>query len=380
MKLQKLLFLAIGYFVLFTGINISNVFAQDSSTVPEMVLVASGSFFMGENMFGRPVGDMGTISPAMGQSGGPTAADAFTGATRFKESPAHRVYMPSYYIGKYEITNEQYAAFIDAGGYDNKTYWLIDPEYNEDAESGWNWKEKEGRTCPRFIASYSTFEEGGWDLSDTPYWANCPYSNQANTPVLGVSWHEAYAYCRWLSSVTGDNYRLPTEAEWEYAARGPESLVFPWGNEYLSESEMCGPPGSGARANCFYDEHKETEPVGSYPEGVSPFGAYDMAGNVAERTADWFRFLHYYNRLRDGDVIDPKGPQKALPPFGIAIFPFWVEPCRVIKSKGFNTGAMDNNNYNRFGSSYPLRSSAKMFNVQYGGHYFIGFRVVKDVE
>jgi formylglycine-generating enzyme required for sulfatase activity len=52
----------------------------------------------------------------------------------------------------------------------------------------------------------------------------------------------------------------------------------------------------------------------------------------------------------------------------------------VIKSKGFNTGAMDNNNYNRFGSSYPLRSSAKMFNVQYGGHYFIGFRVVKDVE
>ena len=382
MKLQKLLFLTIGYFVLFTGINISNAFALDSSTVPEMVLVESGSFFMGQNMFGRPSGDIDVITQVTGLPLKSSKADAFTGATPFKESPAHQVFMSSYYIGKHEITNEQYAKFIDADGYDNQTYWLIDPEYNEDAESGWDWKVKENRTCPQFVISYSDFpfETGGWDLTDTPYWANCPYSNQADTPVIGVSWHEAYAYCKWLSSVTGDNYRLPTEAEWEYAARGPESLIFPWGNKYLSESEMCGAPGSGAKANCNYIEPYKAEPVGSYPEGISPFGAYDMSGNVAERTADWFRFLHFYKRLKEGDVIDPAGPQRALPPFGIAIFPFWVEPCRVIKSKGFNTGAMDNGNYNRFGSSYPMRSSAKMFNVQYGGHYFVGFRVVKDID
>ncbi len=387
--------------IFFISINLPAASALDNSTVPETVLVESGTFFMGQNMFGRPYGDIDAIS----RGAKATQADAFTGATIFKEGPAHRVHMSSYYIGKYEITNEQYAKFIDAGGYDNKTYWLIDSEYNEDADSGWDWKKnykeivdwkvvKEGRDCPRFVASYSTGELSGWNLADTPYYKNCAYSNQADTPVLGVSWHEAYAYCKWLSSYTGDNYRMPTEAEWEYAARGPESLIFPWGNEYLTESEMCGAPGSGAKANCLYflpkenpddpedneTEHKETEPVGSYPEGVSFCGAHDMAGNVAERTSDWFRFLHYFDRMREGDVIDPTGPPAATPPFGIAIFPFWVEPCRVIKSKGFNTGAMSNGNYNRFGSSYPLRSSAKMFNVQYGGHYFVGLRVAKDVD
>ena len=387
-KILRAVLVNLFVFVFFISIHLPAVFALDNSTVPETVLVESGSFFMGQNMFGRPYGDIDAIS----RGAKATEADAFTGATPFKEGPAHRVYMSSYYIGKYEITNEQYAKFIDAGGYDNEIYWIIDSEYNEDPDSGWEWKKnyeenvdgvvKKGLDCPRFVVSYSDypFEVGGWDLSDTPYYKNCAYSNQADTPVLGASWHEAYAYCKWLSSVTGENYRLPTEAEWEYAARGPESLIFPWGNKYLSESEMCGAPGSGAKANCFYDEHKKTEPVGSYPEGVSPCGAYDMAGNVAERTSDWFRFLNFYSSIKEGDVINPSGPQKALPPFGIAIWPFWIEPCRVIKSKGFNTGAMDNGNYNRFGSSYPLRSSAKMFNVQYGGHYFVGLRVAKDID
>ena len=370
--------LAVSLFLMMFG---SGAFALDNSTVPETVPVDSGSFFMGQNMFGKPAGD---ISP-FARTAGSASADAFTGATPFKEGPAHRVYVSAFEIGKYVVTNQQYAQFIDAGGYDNQTYWLIDAAYHEDATSGWDWKEEEGRTCPRFIADYSTFEESGWNLSDTPYYKNCRYSSQDNTPALGVSWHEAYAYCNWLSSVTGERYRLPTEAEWEYAARGPESLIFPWGNEYLTGEEMCGPPGSGAKANCYYELdngtfHKETEPVGSYPEGISPFGAYDMAGNVAERTADWFQFGHYYSRIRQGDVINPTGPSEAVAPFGFPIFPFWMEPCRVIKSKGFNTDPMSNGNYNSYGSSYPLRSAGKMFNVQYGGHYFIGFRVAKDID
>ncbi len=386
MKLKKTcFFIIVNLSVLFviTGSTPELTYALDNSTIPEMVFVPEGSFFMGQNMFGRPADDTDAVSRATDQPSTPDSeADAFTGATPFKESPAHHIFMSSYYIGKYEITNEQYAKFIDAGGYDNRDYWLIDPEYNEDAESGWNWKEENNRTCPRFIVSYRDFPfvEGGWDLNDAPYWKNTPYSNQADTPVLGVSWHEAYAYCKWLSAVTGDNYRLPTEAQWEYAARGPSSNIFPWGNKYLSASEMCGPPGSGAKANCRYSDEIKAEPVASYPEGISWCGAYNMAGNVAERTADWFNYLHYYKRLREGDVINPKGPQVATPPFFVPIFPFWVEPCRVIKSKGFNTDPMDNNNYNKYGSSYPLRSAARMFNVQYGGHYFIGFRVVRNID
>jgi len=334
------------------------------SNIPEVVFVEGGTFMMGMDMFGTVNGE----------------ADAFTGATPFKEGPAHEVTMGPFYIGKYEITNEQYARFIDAGGYDTKEYWLIDPEHIEDAEAGWDWKEEEQRTCPQFIASYSTFEQSGWNLNDDPYWKNTAYSNQPDTPVLGASWHEAYAYCKWLSSVTGQTYRLPTEAEWEYAARGPESLIFPWGNEYLDEEEMCGPPGSGAMANCKYSDDYTTEPVGSYPEGVSPFGAYDMSGNVAERTLDWFQFLYYYSNRGESNSTDPRGPSAMAPPFFVPIWPFWVDPSRAIRSKGFNTAAMANTNYNPYGSSYPLRSSGRMFNVRFGGHYFIGFRVVKEVE
>ena len=286
------LFIAALLTCLLPGIGFSQ---NEGISIPETVLIQAGSFTMGTNV---------------------VDADGITGATPMKESPAHKVTISyDFYIGKYEVTNEQYAAFVDAGGYNMKEHWLIDPEYNEEAEAGWNWKEEQGRNAPGYNI-YGTDEYISWDLNADPYWINYPKSNQATTPVVGVSWYEAYAYCKWLSAVTGNTYRLPTAAEWEYAARGPESYRFPWGNEYLSNEEMCGEPDSGAKANCWPTEGETTildrgeglvaAPVGSYPDGASWCGALDMGGNVREWTQDWFG---EYPSQRQ---VNPTGPTSGI--------------------------------------------------------------------
>ncbi len=359
---------------------------QTATVLPEMVLVEAGNFMMG----------MDVLKDVDAYSGATERVDAFTGATPMKEWPAHQVTMPSYWIGAYEVTNEEFAEFVDAGGYEVKDYWLIDSDYHEDAETGWSWKEKENRTAPAYI-DYSTGEESGWDLSKTPYWADDVYSNKSDTPVVGVSWYEAYAYCNWLSEVTGDTYRLPTEAEWEYAARGPDSNIFPWGDSYLSAEEMCGDPGSGAMANCWVPEDTDSHrllgfgalsmqtgggaatSVGSYPAGVSYFGVYDMAGNVMEWTADWFQLLYYPRQIKQGETTNPQGPDMAIPPFFVPVFPFWTDPCRSIRSQGFIQDPVGETNYSMH-PTYPLRGAHRQFVKRYGGTFYLGFRVVKDAE
>jgi len=358
--------------------------------VPETVPVAAGSFYMGMN----PKADSMPGPPVTAPS-----VDGYTGATPLKESPAHLVSMSAFFIGKYEVTNEEYAAFVDAGGYDQKEYWLIDDEYGEAAETGWKWKERENITGPSY-SNYSTGETEAWNLSSDPYWKDLTYSGEADSPVVGVSWYEAYAYCKWLSAQTGDTYRLPTEAEWEYAGRGPESNVFPWGNEYLTEDEFCGPPDSGAKANCWrrgeVEAHAlancsivsplsmevgldgDSEPVGSYPGGVSWCGAYDMAGNAMEWTADWFSILYYPRCVALDKTEDPPGPAVGTPPFFVPIIPFWVSPCRTLRSIGFIQDPIGESNYSKYGPTYPLRCAHRQFVKRYGGTFYVGFRVVKE--
>jgi formylglycine-generating enzyme required for sulfatase activity len=100
---------------------------------------------------------------------------------------------------------------------------------------------------------------------DDPAW------NGANQPVTGISFYEAEAYCRWLSEATGRPFRLPTEAEWEKAARGPDGRIWPWGNTW--QEGHCNSKEAGLR---------RPSPVGSYPGGVSPYEVLDMAGNAWE--------------------------------------------------------------------------------------------------
>ena len=110
---------------------------------------------------------------------------------------------------------------------------------------------------------------------------------------MGVSWYEAAAYANWLSKKTGKIYCLPTEAQWEKAARGTGGREYPWGNEFdknLCNSEECG--------------LNRTSPVGIFTKGESPYGCMDMAGNVLEWCSDWFEEDYY----KKSPKKNPRGP------------------------------------------------------------------------
>ncbi|MCK5056745.1 MAG: SUMF1/EgtB/PvdO family nonheme iron enzyme [Candidatus Aminicenantes bacterium] len=179
------------------------------------------------------------------------------------EKPVRTIYLDEYMIGKYQVTNEEYRRFVEDGGYANEDFW---------APEGWQWKEKGGIIEPR-------------------YWHDRKW-NGPNFPVVGVSWYEACAYAEWLSKTTGEPYRLPTEAEWEKAARGTDGRTYPWG-EGIDKKK------------CNYNANLgRTSPVGIFPQGTSPYGCFDMAGNVWEWCSDWFD-EKYYEKSPDKN---PQGP------------------------------------------------------------------------
>jgi formylglycine-generating enzyme required for sulfatase activity len=171
------------------------------------------------------------------------------------EQPAHEVCLTSgYRIDKTEVTNAAWQDFVDAGGYTTPDLW---------SESGQAWLADQ-------------------DVDGLPL--DCPNADQPDHPRACITWFEAEAYAAWRGG------SLPTEAQWEFAARGPESLIYPWGDEWNPEL-----------ANVV--DSTETTPVGSYPEGASWVGALDMSGNVMEWAADWLDTDYY----RESPQDDPPG-------------------------------------------------------------------------
>jgi formylglycine-generating enzyme required for sulfatase activity/Sec-independent protein translocase protein TatA/transcriptional regulator with XRE-family HTH domain len=211
---------------------------QNHPMEPEMVRVPAGWFWMGSERL----------------------AMALTGIRWKKwyenEMLCHHIFLPSYAIGKYPVTNAEFARFIEDRGYAVQRYWT---------RAGWKAKEHESWSRPR-------------------RWDNEKY-NAPSQPVI-VYWYEAVAYCNWLSEVTGRPYRLPTEAEWEKASRGSDRRIYPWGNKWI---EGC--------ANTREAEVGHTTPAGAFPRGVSPYGALDMIGNVWE----WCSSLHWEYPYQDDD-------------------------------------------------------------------------------
>ncbi|MFC2137487.1 SUMF1/EgtB/PvdO family nonheme iron enzyme [Bacteroidota bacterium] len=223
----------------------------------DFMLVPAGEFLMGDN----------------------------TNEGYFSERPVHTVYVDSFYIGKYEMTNGEFKKFIDDGGYEDSIYWT---------GGGFG---KYG-THPQYWNT-STHRGGGIPENEM-------------FPVVGVCRYEAEAYCVWLSAKTGWKYRLPTEAEWEKAARGTDQRLYAWGNNLDSTY------ANYYKSNDPYEDSQGPlggfTPVGFYNgdsygdfsthNNASPYGVYDMTGNVFEWCSDWYDENYYANSPEN----NPAGP------------------------------------------------------------------------
>jgi formylglycine-generating enzyme required for sulfatase activity len=195
---------------------------------------------------------------------------------RENERPQHKVVLSVYEVAKYPTTNAMYKRFIDDNGYADARWW------SEAIEDGY-WKEGQVRDWA-----------GHWYRLPR-YWDD-DRRNNPSQPVVGVSWYEAVGYCRWLTAARGDGYvyRLPTEAEWEQAARGPEGWAYPWGDNW--QAGFCNSKEAGL---------EQTSPVGLFPEGVTREGLHDMVGNVWEWCYDWYTEDAYTESQRR----NPTGPE-----------------------------------------------------------------------
>jgi formylglycine-generating enzyme required for sulfatase activity len=229
--------------------------AADAKTVNDgygdMVLAPAGAFKMGDNF---DEGDQ-------------------------RERPVHVVELDAYYIGKLEVTNGEFARFRNDPTYDDPKYW------------------PEGKVVPKEISSnWTTNQRGGGRPGNEGY------------AVMGVTWEQANAYCNWVSAKTGKKYRLPTEAEWEKAARGAEQKRYPWGNEidpsYTTYGQKPIMPAG------YFDGSKRGDL--QTHSNASPYGVYDMSGALYEWCSDWYSRNYYSFSPRKNPQGPPSGAYRVL--------------------------------------------------------------------
>ncbi len=222
------------------------------------------------------------------------------------EKPAHKVTLPAFWIDKFDVTNGMYAQCVSAGACD-----------------------------PPLSFSSKTV---------TAYFKNSQYTDY---PVVNVTWSDATVYCKWAGRC------LPTEAEWEYAARGNTTNTYPWGDE--------APDSTRANFNYLYSD---TTKVGSLPAGASPFGVLDMAGNVNQWVNDFYDANYYLKEI----AINPPGPIGRTNLF-----------ARVIRGGSFQEGP-ENIRVSYRSSMLGPNPDAQQGTPAYTGNYDpkVGFRCVSD--
>lgn len=172
-----------------------------------------------------------------------------------------------YHIARYPVTVAQFTNFVDAGGYQDARYWG-----GEDSD-GWRW-------C---MVDHELYR-GADPITHPQHWKQ-PKWHIENRPIVGVSWYEAMAYCRWLSEVTAKSYRLPNEIEWERAARHIDSRDYAWGNYWYD-----------GIINSSEARIRRTTTVGIFPDGVAECGAHDMSGNIWEWTQSVYKSFYNVNQ------------------------------------------------------------------------------------
>jgi formylglycine-generating enzyme required for sulfatase activity len=274
---------------------VGSIYAEEPSIPKEMVYVGHGPSVMGLDKQ-EPADSGKRLTAYDKRMKTPWSAEAF-----HDESPAHMVFLDAFLIDRYEVSNHDYGQYIKTQGSPAPAYW------------------------------------------------DDPRLNKPEQPVVGVNWYEAQGYC------ASRGKRLPSEAEWEKAARGPNGNLYPWGQQF-----------DPARVN-FGKHHEATMPVDSYPEGVSYYGVYNMAGNVFEWVSDWYD-PRYYGRLET--MVNPTGPEKPiwLGGTGTYVDRLTVGEKRVIRGGSWIAPENTVRTTHRFWN-HPLNNS-------YG--VGLGFRCAKD--
>jgi eukaryotic-like serine/threonine-protein kinase len=206
------------------------------------------------------------------------------------ELPPHDVALDDFWIDQTEVTNAMFQTFVDSAG------------YRTDAEKiGVSLVYQPGQYIPAIDKWKS---EGGANWLH-PHGPSTDLDGLENHPVVQVSWNDAYAYCKWAGA------RLPTEAEWELAARGTDGRAYPWGNRWPDGTLLnFGDSNLDAiwASSGVDDGYKFTAPVGNYPAGASPYGALDMAGNASEWVNDLYKYDYYYESTHS----NPTGPASGI--------------------------------------------------------------------
>jgi len=284
------------------------------------------------------------------------------------ETPVHTVPLKPFEMAQFPVTNAEYKLFIDADGYEDEQWWDTDAAkawrrgegtaegQKQDRRDLWrtlrdNWTPDEIRSMvpERFTSeqadNYIWFRElneeelentlRDWypegEVNRQPrYWYDAAY-NSLNQPVVGICWYEARAYCAWLSAQTGQTFRLPSEAEWEAAARGKEARRYPYGPDF-----------DVTRSNTFKSHIRRTTPVGVFPGGETPDGLVDMSGNVWDWTSTAYRAYRYSADDGREDPADAAarrvvrgGSWDVIRLRARAAFRYWLVPVARFNSVGF---------------------------------------------
>ncbi|MCK4907266.1 MAG: SUMF1/EgtB/PvdO family nonheme iron enzyme [Spirochaetes bacterium] len=236
-----ILLLILSVFILFSCVGTIKI--KDIKKIDKMVYIPGGFFYMSTT----------------------------TGNEKLK-----KIYLKSFYMDIYEVSNADYAKFYNAGGYRKSKYW---------SEEGWQWKIKNKIKKPKW------WESGRYNIGP----------RFPDNPVAGVSWYEASAYAQWAGK------RLPTEAEWEKASRGVDKRRFPWGNDDIHYEVVYY-----GNFETYNDKYMYSCPVKKFVQGKGPYGCFNMLGNVWEWLSDWHTGYDYYKTMPLKNPTGPSAGKKKL--------------------------------------------------------------------